>query len=101
VLLLVVRVLVDLATPLLPGAFQLDPNESIEVAVASHQATASAATVQPPVIPRRAVSPSLVSARSAAVPSSEPRVARDPDTTIPRISYLTEPKTSSPSPDDD
>jgi hypothetical protein len=100
VLFLVVRVLVDLATPLLPGAFRLDPNESIEVAAASYQATSSAAMVQPPMIARRAVSPSLVASRSAAVPPSEPRVARDPGTTIRRISYLTEPRTSSPSPDD-
>jgi hypothetical protein len=101
VLFLVVRVLVDLATPLLPGAFRLDPNESIEVAAASYQATSSAAMVQLPMIARRAVSSSLVASRSTAVPSSEPRVARDPGTTISRISYLTEPRTSSPSPDGD
>jgi hypothetical protein len=100
VLFLAVRVLVDFATPLLPGAFRLDPKESVEVAAASYQVAVGAAIVPPPTIARRAPSTSRASSGSA-VRQSAPRVARQLGTPIPRITHLMEPTASSPSPDDD
>jgi hypothetical protein len=100
VLVLVARVLVDFATPVLPGAFQLDPRESVEVAAASYQLALGAVVVQPSTIARRAPSASSGSSGSTA---RQPQ-SRGPlqlGTTIPRITYLTEPTASSPSPDDD
>jgi hypothetical protein len=100
VLFLVVRLLVDLATPLLPGAFRLDPNESVVVAGTSYQVGGNAATVQLPPIARHVACASAGSTRSA-VQSSEPRSACPLCTSFPRITYLTEPPASTSSPDDD
>lgn len=100
VLFLVVRLLVDLATPLLPGAFSLNPNESVVAARASHHLAVIVAAVQSPVIARHTACTSPGSSRWA-VPPSEPRVARHLCTSIPRITYLTEPTAPTPSPDDD
>lgn len=99
VLFLVVRVLVDLATPLLPGAFRLDPNESVVVAGTSYQLGVNATTVQPSPIARHAACTSPGS--SGSVQPSEPRVARHLCTSFPRLTYLTEPTASTSSPDDD
>lgn len=100
VLLLVVRLLVDLATPLLPGAFQLDPNESVVVAGGLYHSGVSSATVQPPLIARHAAGASLAASRVPVKPL-ELRVGHHPSTPVPRITYLREPTTSTPSSDDD
>ena len=100
VLLLAVRLLVDLATPLLPGAFWLDPNGSVVAARASHQIVVNAAAAQSPSIARHAACASPGSSRWAVQPE-EPRGARHLCTSIPRITYRTEPTASAPSPDDD
>ena len=100
VLFLVVRLLVDLSTPLLPGAFRLDPNESIVVAGASYHTAVNAATVQPPPIARHAACTSPGSSRSAVQPS-QTRIANHLCTSLPRTTYLTELTASTPSPDDD
>jgi hypothetical protein len=100
VLFIVVRVLVDLAMPLLPGAFQLDPNESVIAVGASYRMAVNPAPVQPPPIARHAACASQGSSRSA-VQRSEPRLARHLCTSIPRITYLAEPTASTPSPNDD
>jgi hypothetical protein len=100
VLLLAVRLLVDVATPLLPGAFWLDPNGFVVAARASDQIAASAAAVQSPSIARHAACTSPGSSRWTAQPP-ELRRARYLCTSIPRITYRTEPTASTFSPDDD
>src|SRR2546428_13064753 len=98
VLFLVLRLLVDLATPQLPGAFQLDPNDSVVVAGTSYQIGVNAATVQPPLIARHSACAAPGESRSAVKPS-EPRGARHLSTPVPRITYLPKPHPSTPSPD--
>ena len=100
VLFLAVRVFVDLATPLLPGAFRLDPNESVVVVGASHKTAVNAATFQPPPITRQAACTFLGSSRSPVQPS-QPGLTRHPCTFNPRTTYLAEQTASTPSPDDD
>lgn len=100
VLFLVVRVLVDLATPLLPGAFRLNPNDSVEAAATSHHGAVSPATVQPPTSTRATPSKLAASAESA-VRQPEPPIGRQLRAPIPRVTYFTEPAASSSTPDDD
>ena len=100
VIFLVVRVLVDLATPLLPGAFRLNPNESVEAAAGSHQLVVSFVNVQPPPSAQRTAPESRASC-GPAVRRPEPRVGRQLRGPIPRVTYFTEPASSSSTPDDD
>jgi hypothetical protein len=97
VLLLAARLLVDVATPLLPGAFWLDQSESVVAARASYHIAVNVAAVQPP---STATCASPGPSRSVLQPS-EPHVARYLSAAIPRITYGTEPHASTASPDDD
>ena len=99
VLLLVVRLFVDLATPLLPGAYHLDPNESVVVAGASYQAGLNA-TVQPPLAARQSPSPSQPQSETVVAPTLT-EGARRLRTPVPRLTYAPERTASTPSSDDD
>jgi hypothetical protein len=69
VLVLALRLVVDIATPLLPGAFHFDPAESIE---ARHAAFTGAAQVmgRPAPLPRTATADAVVPERE-----TRPRIA--------------------------
>jgi hypothetical protein len=95
ILLLVVRVLVDMATPHSPGAFRLDPSTSVEVARASHPASAAAVLAQPSRTQGRAVTGPI------AQQSAELRSARPARAFFPRIIHLSESTGSPPASDDD
>lgn len=97
---LVVRILVDLATPLLPGAFRLNPDQSIEAVTASHQIVGSGLNVRAPTIAHRTQLKSPASP-GAMVRQPEPHGVRQIRTPVPHITYFTEPTASSLSSDDD
>jgi hypothetical protein len=100
VLFLAVRVLVDLATPLLPGAFGIDASVSVAAATTSQHAASNPPATVPPSMGRSAG----VQSRSAA---ESTRRRRDPEIARPllaptaRITCLAERVASSPLSDDD
>jgi hypothetical protein len=93
ILLLVVRVLVDMATPNWPGAFRLDPSTSIDAARASDPAGGSAMLAPPGRMPGRPVVEPIARPRPE-LPWAPPARAVSP------VVYLSE-STGSPSPSDD
>jgi hypothetical protein len=100
VLVLIVRVLVDLATPLLPGAFGLDASVSMAAAATSHHVALNpAGPLSPSIAPCAGVD-----TRSPAEPTlhrRDPGVTRPWPTRASRITYLAERAASSPLSDDD
>lgn len=94
VLILVVRVLADLATPFLPGAFWFDPTASVQAAEATRPTMAVAVAPAPSAPARRTAVIRVPQERRDSRP-----VAHVP-TFRPRIPYLEE-STSPPASDDD
>jgi hypothetical protein len=95
ILFLVVRVLADIATPHAPGAFRLDPRDSVEAAGAPHQAIAVAIPAQPSRTLGDAVT------RHGAQPRLESRSTVHVRTFFPRILHPSESTGSPPASDDD
>ena len=95
ILLLVVRVLADIATPHAPGAFLLDPYASVEAAGSAHHSIAVAV----PGPPSRLMGASAV-LRRAAEPRVKPRPTAPPRTFFARVLHPSESTTSLPASDD-
>ena len=94
VLLLVVRVLADLATPFLPGAFCFDPTVSVQAAEATRPTMAVVVALEPAAPARRTTVVHVPQDRRESRPVPHVRTFRSP------ILYLQDPG-SSPAPDDD
>jgi hypothetical protein len=93
VVLLVARVVVDVATPLLPGAFSLDPATLVQ-AVEADRPVAAAAPAPPSGAPGRDAPIRMAQPRRAPAPAPRARAF------VPRILHLSE-ASPSPSADDD
>ena len=94
ILLLAVRVLADLATPFLPGAFCFDPTASVQAAEATRPTMAIVVTLEPAAPARRTTAVHVPQDRRESRPVPHVRPFRSP------ILYLQDPS-SSPAPDDD
>ena len=97
VLLLVVRVLTDIATPHAPGAYRVAPGASVEATRAPYQTMAVAVPVPAP--PSRLEG--LVGTRRMAEPRVETRSAPSARIFLPRVFHPSESAGSRPAPDDD
>ncbi|MGH7311331.1 MAG: hypothetical protein ACREK6_21825 [Candidatus Rokuibacteriota bacterium] len=95
ILLLVVRVLVDMATPHAPGAFRLDPSTSIEADRAPHAASVVAVVARPSRAQGHAVTRHV--ARQSAASPLAPAVRA----LFPGIVHVSESPGSPPASDDD
>jgi hypothetical protein len=97
-LLLAARVLLDLATPLLPGAFGLDPSVSIAAATTSHHVAVNPAATLPPSTGRS----TGVTSRSSesAVRRRDLHVARPMATPASSITHVPERVAASPPSED-
>src|SRR5262245_36174049 len=99
VLLLALVLLIDAATPLLPGAFRLPARGSLEVASAPSNGGSPAGTNLLRTTPRP-VRSTVVDASGPRASLPSPRLAPSPHPAAPRIAYLSEPGPARP-PDDD
>lgn len=94
ILFLVVRILADMATPLLPGAFRLDPTTSVQVAEAAPPTVVATVPPGPSGFPGRVGIVHMPQQRRESRPAPHAYTFR------PRIVHLSE-SGSSPASDDD
>src|SRR5262245_33414178 len=94
ILLLVARILTDLATPLLPGAFRWDPPTSVQTAEAAPPAVAASSPLEPSALSEPVATVRTLRHRRASPPPPPSHTFR------PRVIHFSE-SSAPPASDDD